>query len=158
MANAGELEKISIEGNFDTEHYKDIHKYLFQELYDWAGQFRTVNISKKGTRFADVMEIEDLCNNCFKRLKDCNYFQNMSFDDFVENIVDLYCTLNYIHPFREGNGRTQRIFLTQLIRKNGYNINFSEIDPDYLIIATIQSAQGINDNLTELFKKSIIKE
>lgn len=155
-ANATELNELPIQGVFDTNHYKSIHKYLFQDLYHWAGDFRTINISKKGTRFADATEIEDLCNKCFGRLKECNYFQGMKFDDFVENIVDLYCTLNYIHPFREGNGRTQRIFITQLIRKNGYDINFSEIDPDYLMIATIQSAQGITDNLIDIFKNNII--
>lgn len=75
---------------------------------------------------------------------------------FVENIVDLYCTLNILHPFREGNGRTERIFISQLIRFNGYDIDFSDIDTDYLMFATIQSAQGITDNLVNLFKENII--
>ena len=75
---------------------------------------------------------------------------------FVENIVDLYCTLNILHPFREGNGRTERIFISQLIRFNGYDIDFSDIDTDYLMFATIQSAQGITDNLVNPFKENII--
>ena len=75
---------------------------------------------------------------------------------FVENIVDLYCTLNILHPFREGNGRTERIFISQLIRFNGYDIDFSDIDTDYLMFATIQSAQEITDNLVNLFKENII--
>ena len=75
---------------------------------------------------------------------------------FVENIVDLYCTLNILHPFREGNGRTERIFISQLIRFNGYDIDFSDIDTDYLMFTTIQSAQGITDNLVNLFKENII--
>lgn len=81
----------------------------------------------------------------------------MSFDNFVENIVDLYCTLNMLHPFREGNGRTERIFIAQLIRFNGYDIDFSEIDCDYLMIATIQAAQGVTDNLTEIFRENLIE-
>lgn len=76
---------------------------------------------------------------------------------FVENIVDLYCTLNILHPFREGNGRTERIFISQLIRFNGYDIDFSDIDTDYLMFATIQSAQGITDKLMNLFKENIIQ-
>lgn len=60
-----------------------------------------------------------------------------------------------LHPFREGNGRTQRIFIAQLIRFCGYDINFSEIDTDELIVATIQSANGITDYLTEIFKEHI---
>lgn len=71
-------------------------------------------------------------------------------------MVDLYCTLNILHPFREGNGRTERIFISQLIRFNGYDIDFSDIDTDYLMFATIQSAQGITDNLVNLFKENII--
>lgn len=157
LVKSAQLEENPVMGNFDTNHYKAIHKYLFEDLYDWAGQFRTINISKKGTNFADKREIETLCNNCFNHLKEYNYFNNMNFNDFIENIVDLYCTLNIIHPFREGNGRTQRIFISQLIRHNGYDINFSDMDSDLLMIATIQSAQGINDNLREIFRKYIIK-
>ena len=60
-----------------------------------------------------------------------------------------------LHPFREGNGRTQRIFIAQLIRFCGYDINFSEIDTDELMVATIHSANGITDYLTEIFKEHI---
>lgn len=64
--------------------------------------------------------------------------------------------INILHPFREGNGRAERIFISQLIRFNGYDIDFSDIDTDYLMFATIQSAQGITDNLVNLFKENII--
>ena len=155
FAKTSQLEEKPVCGKFDLEHYKAIHRILFEDLYDWAGKFRTINISKKGTNFADADDLEDACNRCFKRIKSHNYFLGMNFDAFVENIVDLYCTLNMIHPFREGNGRTERIFITQLIRFNGYNIDFSEIDTDYLMIATIQSAQGVTDNLIRIFKEYI---
>lgn len=65
--------------------------------------------------------------------------------------------INILHPFREGNGRTERIFISQLIRFNEYDIDFSDIDTDYLMFATIQSAQGITDNLVNLFKENIIQ-
>ena len=65
--------------------------------------------------------------------------------------------INILHPFREGNGRTERIFISQLIRFNGYDIDFSDIDTDYLMFATTQSAQGITDNLVNLFKENIIQ-
>ena len=60
FAKGSELENNPIKGNFDFEHYKSIHKYLFDEIYDWAGQIRKVNISKKGTKFAKADEIEQL--------------------------------------------------------------------------------------------------
>lgn len=141
--------------SFDVQHYKSIHRYLFGDIYDWAGEYRTVDMSKKGTNFAKAESVEKLMSNCFKRLNDKNLFQGLKFDDFVDEFVDFYCVTNMIHPFREGNGRTQRLFLTQLINKNGYDIDFSEIDTDELMIATIQSANGIIDYLKDIFKYAI---
>lgn len=80
----------------------------------------------------------------------------MDFETFVNNIVDLYYTLNIIHPFREGNGRTERIFISYLIRFNGYDIDFSGIDADSLMIATIQATQGITENLVAIFRDNIV--
>lgn len=141
---------------FDFVHYKAIHHFLFSDLYDWAGQVRTVNISKKGTMFTPAENIERQAELIFKRLRERNYFKGLSRDEFVEEIVDFYCVTNAIHPFREGNGRTQRVFLTQLIRNAGYEINFADMDTDLLMIATIQSAQGVTDLLKQIFSKSIL--
>ncbi len=140
---------------FDVQHYKEIHKYLFGNIYDWAGEYRTVDMSKKGTAFANADSIENLMSKCFERLNNKNLFQGLNFDDFVDNLVDFYCVTNMIHPFREGNGRTQRVFLTQLINENDYDIDFFEIDTDELMIATIQSANGITDYLKDIFKYAI---
>lgn len=152
------LEKEPISSTFDFEHYKAIHKYLFDELYDWAGQTRTVNLSKKGTSFADVDEIERIAEACFKNLADKDYFRNQEIADFIDDIVDFYCVTNMLHPFREGNGRVQRAFISQLIRFNGYDINFNEIDTDELMIATIQAANGVTDNLKTIFTGAIIPQ
>lgn len=141
--------------SFDFEHYKTIHYFLFSDLYDWAGQIRTVNISKKGTKFTSAENIEEQAALVFKRLKNCNYFNGLARDEFVDEIVDFYCVTNALHPFREGNGRTQRVFLTQLIRNAGYDINFADMDTELLMIATIQSAQGVTDMLRQLFLESI---
>lgn len=102
FAKTSELEQHPINGNFDFEHYKAIHRFLFEDLYDWAGEIRTVNISKKGIRFASANEIQRIADSCFRRLKDNDYFQNLEADTFVDSIVDLYCTTNMLHPFREG--------------------------------------------------------
>ena len=141
--------------SFDFEHYKAIHHFLFSDLYDWAGQIRTVNISKKGTKFTPFENIEEQAALAFKRLRKCNYFKGLDHSAFVNEIVDFYCVTNALHPFREGNGRTQRIFLTQLIRNAGYDINFADMDTELLMIATIQSAQGVTDMLKQLFSESI---
>ena len=141
--------------SFDVQHYKNIHRYLFGDIYDWAGKYRTVDMSKKGTIFAEAENVENLMSKCFERLNDKNLFQGLNFDDFIDDFVDFYCVTNMIHPFREGNGRTQRVFLTQLINKNGYDIDFFEIDTDELLIATIQSANGVTDYLKGIFKYAI---
>lgn len=157
FAKGSELERNPIKGDFDFKHYKAIHKYLFEEIYEWAGKVRTVDMSKKGTNFAKANEIERLANACFARLKSENYFKGQEFNDFVSNIVDFYCVTNMLHPFREGNGRTQRIFISQLIRHAGYDIDFTKINTDNLMAATIHAANGIDDFLIEIFKNSIVK-
>lgn len=140
---------------FDFEHYKAIHRFLFSDLYDWAGEVRTVNISKKGTQFTPAENIEHQAELIFKRLKEFNYFKGLPHGEFVEEIVDFYCITNALHPFREGNGRTQRAFLTQFIRNAGYDISFADMDTELLMIATIQSAQGVTDLLKQIFHENI---
>lgn len=155
FAKGSELERNPIKGSFDFKHYKSIHKYLFDEIYDWAGKIRSVDMSKKGTSFAKADGIEQLANACFARLKTENYFKGQEFNEFVSNIVDFYCVTNMLHPFREGNGRTQRIFISQLIRFAGYDINFSSINVDDLMSATVQAANGVDVYLKEIFANAI---
>lgn len=154
-AKAIQWEESPLCETFDFEHYKKIHYHLFCDLYDWAGQPRTINISKKGTQFCPVDEISRVSKAVFGRLASENYFKGLSKDRFVQEIVDFYERTNELHPFREGNGRTQRVFLAQLAQNAGYKIDFSGVEPDELMIATIQSAQGINDFLLECFTRIV---
>ena len=123
-----------------------IHKYLFDEIYDFAGKIRTVNIAKGNFRFAPVMYLEAALEHVGK-------MPQKTFDEIIEKYVEM----NVAHPFREGNGRTQRLFLSQLVRAAGYELNFSEVDVDLLMLATIQSAQGITDLLQQIFTDAIQK-
>lgn len=156
FAKAVMLEENPIEGSFDFEHFKKIHEFLLCDIYEWAGQIRTVNISKKRTKFLDAASIENIADKCFSKIAN-GYLENISFKEFVKRIAEFYNEVNFIHPFREGNGRTQRIYFTQLIRHYGYDINFSEVDTDDLMIATIQASQGVMDFLIEFFNDAIIK-
>ena len=110
---------------------------------------------KKRTAFCAVEELELSCEACFNRLKEEHYFKKYSRKQFVEEIVDFYVTTNFLHPFREGNGRTQRIFISKLIKYNGYDFNFSNISPDFLMIATIKASSGVTDNLYDIFNSEI---
>jgi cell filamentation protein len=141
---------------FDYEHYKAIHKYLFVDLYDWAGKTRIVNISKKGTQFCPYDKIENLAKSIFSYLRKNNYLKGLSKSNFIFGFVELYVSTNYLHPFREGNGRTQRLFLAQLARNAGYRLDFADIDVDELMIATIQSSGGVKDGLIRVFTEAIL--
>ena len=155
FAKAVMLEETPIDDDFGFEHFKKIHEFLLCDLYEWAGQVRTVDISKKRTKFLDAASIESIGTKCFAKVRE-GYFENLSFDEFVKRIAEFYNDVNYIHPFREGNGRTQRIYFTQLIRHYGYDINFADVDTDEFMIATIQASSGVMDFLVGFFENSII--
>lgn len=140
---------------FDFAHYKAVHTYLFGDLYDWAGQIRTVNLSKKGTNFCLADQIESRAAAIFERLKSLCYLRGLEREELVEEFTDLYCSTNDLHPFREGNGRTQRVFLAQLLQAAGYELNFSDVDGDLLMLATIQAAHGVTDYLKQIFSDTI---
>lgn len=106
MLKAAALEEKPIEGSFDFEHYRAIHRYLFEDLYDWAGEIPSIDMSKKGTNFVRTAEINDIAQRCFARLKKENFFIGLPHDEFAYSVVDFYCSTNMLHPFREGNGRT----------------------------------------------------
>ena len=137
--------------NVDFNFYKNFHKQLFDDLYEWAGTVRNINISKKGTVFCNSDDIERIGKLKFDRLKSLNFLKNTPKDQFLDELTELYHDLNMLHPFREGNGRTLRLFITLLVRNAGYNLNFSECDSDMLMIATIKAAQGDLSMLREVF-------
>jgi len=141
--------------NADLEFYKSLHKTLFGDLYEWAGNFRTINISKKGTVFCKHTELERLCRLKFDYLKSRNYLCGLDDDEFLDELTDLYHELNMLHPFREGNGRTLRLFITLLVRNTDRDIDFSLCGTDMLIIAAIKAAQGDISMLREVFSEII---
>ena len=101
-----------------------IHKALFEDIYDFAGEIRTVNIAKNNFRFAPVMYLEAALQNIDK-------MPQTSFDEIIEKYVEM----NIAHPFREGNGRATRIWLDGILKKEiGYVIDWSQVDKeDYLL-------------------------
>lgn len=152
---AAELICQPLKREFDFDDYKAIHYELFSELYEWAGMVRTINLSKTTTVFAAPEQIEKLGTMIFDRLKKMDYFNGLSKSEYVMEIADLYSTLNMLHPFREENGRAQRIFFMQLIQNNGYNIDYSELNSNFLMISSIQAASGVMDNLISFFDDNI---
>jgi len=109
-------------GSFDA--LSKIHKYLFEDIYDFAGQIRKVNISKGNFRFAPLMYLETSLDNIEK-------MPQSTFDEIIEKYVEM----NIAHPFREGNGRSTRIWLDLILKKEiGMVIDWSKVDKeDYLL-------------------------
>ena len=126
------LEKTMRFENVDFDYYKNLHRQMFSDLYDWAGTVRKINISKKGTVFCKASDIERIGTLKFERLKKQKFLKKMKNDEFLDELTDLYHELNMLHPFREGNGRTLRLFVTLLVRNTGRDIDFNNADSDLL--------------------------
>ena len=122
-------------GHFDFAHLRKIHAYLFQDIYDWAGQVRTVDIAK-GNLFCRVFAIEPEAERIFGELKSEHYLEGLSTGDFCTRLAYYFAEINALHPFREGNGRTQREFIRQLAYQNNYLITYSGTTQDEMIAAS----------------------
>lgn len=155
LAKASFLDQHPVSGGYDFEHYKQIHRYLFCDLNDWAGEIRKVDVSKKGTSFVPAAEIAVCAAACFEHLSGFSAI-GLSKHELAVKVADFYSTVNMLHPFREGNGRTQRIFFKQWIQHLGYTLDLTDIDTDEFMIATIQASHGVMDTLIDFFEKSIL--
>lgn len=130
FANELELEEIGIKRTSDLSELLAIHKQLFGNVYDWAGDKRTVDIKKNSDNaeyFLPVSRILGACEYVFAELTKENYLKNLDKEKFVERLAYFYDQLNYVHPFREGNGRTQRVFWTRIAHGAGYEIGWDEV-------------------------------
>lgn len=115
------------EGHFDFGHLRALHVQIFGEVYSWAGKPRTVEIAKSA-RFCPVRNLEEFAASVFRELAAENYLVGLDRPDLVARVAALYGQLNALHPFREGNGRAQRAFLTQLGRLGGWRVRWSDLD------------------------------
>jgi cell filamentation protein len=120
------LQENPIKGNYDFKHLKAIHKYIFQDLYSWAGKERTVDIGK-GNLFCTTAYIQDYAKSVFNKYFPQCYGAKDNINDFIRVLADNYGDLNALHPFREGNGRAQREFARIVCLKCGYDFDLAEI-------------------------------
>lgn len=133
-------------GNFDLKHLKGIHHHLFQDVYDWAGQIRTVEISKGDSQFQFRQYIETGMADVHRRLVKTRFLHGMLQPDFARAAGQIIGDVNYVHPFREGNGRTQLQYLKQLAVQAGHPLDLTKIDPAGWIDAS-KAAQRANYDL-----------
>ncbi|KHT65332.1 cell filamentation protein Fic [Photobacterium gaetbulicola] len=139
--------------NFSFEYLKQIHRTLFQDLYPWAGVPRTVDITKGETRFCHWENIERESVKLLEQLASQDHLCRLGRQDFIEKIAYFYCELNVIHPFREGNGRVQRIFFEILAINAGYEVCWEGIGLDEWVAANQAGYFGNMGPLISLFDR-----
>ena len=143
------LQLNPLKGNFDSDHLKRIHAYLFQDAYTWAGHFRTIPLAKAEyiqgggvTKFTAPDLIEQELKHVLDTLAAEHYLEGFPRREFSHKVAVLLSEINRIHPFREGNGRAQRQFVRQLADSLGYKLHFEVVSKERLIQASILSANG----------------
>lgn len=149
-----ELLRSQIRGKFDLKHLQKIHQYLFQDIYDWAGKIRTVDIAK-GNLFCKVELIKPQAEIIFDGLKSEKYLRGLNVKDFTERLAYYLGEINALHPFREGNGRAEREFIRELAFQNGYFLAFKDVKKEELIEASKASFLGNYLPLFDMLSSSL---
>jgi cell filamentation protein len=136
---------------------KNIHFYLFQDIYDWAGEIRSVDIAKDRTRFATCSRVELEAQKLFQLLREEDFLRGLQRSDFVERLAFYFSELNVIHPFREGNGRAQRVLFEFLAINAGFALRWQPIDPLRWIPANIAAFNCQLGPLISLLDNAVTK-
>ena len=157
FANELDITPQSISRTNNLNELLAIHKSLFGDIYDWAGEIRTVDIRKPdedASFFLPVSKIRDACAYVFSELQSEHCLQGLDRSIFVQRIAYYYDQLNYVHPFREGNGRTQRTLWGRVAYDTGYEIDWSAATSDENDQASKLAAESMElSGLVAMFEK-----
>ncbi|MGH8573897.1 MAG: Fic/DOC family protein [Gammaproteobacteria bacterium] len=143
LARVAELERRPVDGDFDLQHLCAIHRRIFCDVYDWAGAIRTVDIAK-GMLFCRCEAIESESRRVFGAIARDNYLVGFGRDAFVTKLAGHWGEVNALHPFREGNTRTQRVFFQQLAQVASWPIDWSKLDYKAFIDARHENLRTAN--------------
>lgn len=143
--------KNAIRGSFDFSHLQKIHRFVFEDIYVWAGNPRHVNISK-GNQFCLAEHIQENADRLFSELHNESFLIGSS-EDVLKRLSYYLSEINVIHPFREGNGRTQRLFIEYLAGVAGYGLNFSLVAPQEMIVASAESFHCRYEKMNQIFEQ-----
>ena len=149
-AQIASFEEDPVPGNFDLTHLQAIHKQIFSQLYPWGGALRTVDMAKDKTRFAHATHIESYANELFQELRAENWLKGLDDSHYIERFAHYYSEINVLHPFRDGNGRTQRAFMSLLAMYSGYQVQWGQMYQDDNITASIAAYNGDLEPLVEI--------
>ena len=132
-----ELHENPIRGSFDSDHLRHIHHYLFQDVYAWAGEFRTVPIAKGNSFFARPEHIRAELQKLFHQLAGEQFLRGIDSSGFCRRAAHYLGEINALHPFREGNGRAQREFIRELAAEAGYEIAWDLVTQNEMFAASV---------------------
>jgi cell filamentation protein len=143
-----QITRNPVSGRFDTAHLKAIHKRVFQDVFTWAGGFRTTSLGKAEeaghppTWFTPPHLLEQESERIFRELHRANLLRGLGRIEFSRGAARLLTDVNRLHPFREGNGRTQRLFLEALAVPAGHALYFDVVSRERMIRASVEASRG----------------
>lgn len=155
MSTAQRAEEAFPDGRLSVSHYKAFHYHLFQDVYRWAGRYRTVRISKDGSAFCYPEYIQREMKALFLWLRNNHFLRGLDNEAFCIKGAHFLTVLNAIHPFREGNGRTQTAFMTLIASRAGHPFDLEALDPATFLPAMIRSFQGEEKPLVRELRKLV---
>lgn len=140
---------VEIPRTFDARHLRAIHRYLFQDVYSWAGEYRTVNIFKGTPRgFADITtgEVDRYLSEVHEMVTG-EQWGRLDHEEFADRAARLFAHVNQAHPFREGNGRASKVFMEHVAEQSGFTLDFARVDPAVWNNASMLSGPDLGKHL-----------
>lgn len=154
-ARQAEIFHIPVAGRFTATHLCNIHRKLLRDVYSFAGHFRREDIAKGPTRFVTYSQIKEKLQRLLGQLQQEKWLENVPFEAFAARSAYYMAELNYIHPFREGNGRAIREFMRLLFLHNGYVVQWDAVDVEALLNAMIDSVYD-TAHLEQILKQCLV--
>lgn len=152
---AYELDQLPAPARFDLAHLQSIHQTLLGDVYPWAGELRSVDITKGNTMFAHAGMIESAGAQLFRQLDREQNLRGLDADQFSKRAGHYLGEVNVLHPFREGNGRAQRAFVNQIAQAAGYHIAWANVTRDEMTRASIEAYGGNSDRMAGLIRANL---
>jgi cell filamentation protein len=150
-----ELAESPLPGSYDLAHLRAMHGHIFDDIYPWAGEIRTVAIAKQDEMFALPQHIEPYLSGVLDQLPSENNLAGLDRDPFLDRLSHYLSEINATHPFREGNGRTQRAFIGQLAEQAGHPISWERVDRERNIEASRAAHRGDSGPLRDLLADAV---
>lgn len=154
-ARQAEIFRTPVVGRFTATHLCNIHRKLLGDVYSFAGHFRREDIAKGPTRFVTYSQIKEKLQRLLGQLQQEKWLENVPFEAFAARSAYYMAELNYIHPFREGNGRAIREFMRLLFLHNGYIVQWDAVDVEALLNAMIDSVYD-TAHLEQILKQCLV--